>query len=551
MGILLSSLMIKTRILMCSESSHINSGFGNYTREILSRLHSTGKYEIAELSGYRTPNTIKTEPWKIYPVGVVSTDPLYKEYTAHSYNQFGQWRFDIAAVHFKPHIVFDIRDFWNFTFEETSPLRRFYHWILAPTYDSIPQTIGTMNTFKNADLVAFHTQWAKDHLTSITTNDEINIGPVVSDSVNSEVFMKVQRSKSQHKSHLNLPPDSFIIGSVMRNQKRKLIADILYVFQKLVAKNTDKNIYLYLHTSYPEPAGWNIPALLLQHNIADRVLFTYHCNSCKAFQCKTFQKTKGHCFKCGAKNSVGLVSTSSGISQSQLNDIYNLFDVYLQYAICEGFGIPPVEAASAAIPVVTVDHGAMGEVGRNIGARLVPVARSFIELETGALRVLPDNDECEKILQEFIYMSHTQRTHISNNTRARLLENYSWDKTALIYEQIFDNIDITSKAPWDSNTHAIKPNIDLSMNLSHRDFIYRIVDEAIVEPWLKHTEFIEDMIQSLCQGFCLNGQSMMAFSRHHAVAKLDTYMQNKHGLDTLRISPEPIFMDNLSPFLNY
>ena len=41
---------MKKRIMMLTESGHIMSGFGNYTRNILSRLHKTGKYEIAELS---------------------------------------------------------------------------------------------------------------------------------------------------------------------------------------------------------------------------------------------------------------------------------------------------------------------------------------------------------------------------------------------------------------------------------------------------------------------------------------------------------------------
>ena len=64
----------KKRILMCAESSHVDSGFGNYTRNILSRLYETGKYEIAELSAYRGPNIKNNFPWKIYPV--VPSAPL-------------------------------------------------------------------------------------------------------------------------------------------------------------------------------------------------------------------------------------------------------------------------------------------------------------------------------------------------------------------------------------------------------------------------------------------------------------------------------------------
>ena len=47
--------MNKKRILFCTESSHIQSGFGNFSRSIISRLHKEG-YDVAELSCYRTYN---------------------------------------------------------------------------------------------------------------------------------------------------------------------------------------------------------------------------------------------------------------------------------------------------------------------------------------------------------------------------------------------------------------------------------------------------------------------------------------------------------------
>ena len=70
----------------------------------------------------------------------------------------------------------------------------------------------------------------------------------------------------------------------MRNQKRKLIPELLYSFRQtldtLEKDNYDlgKKLYLYLHTSYPD-AGWDIPELLKQTRLANKVLFTYFCRS--------------------------------------------------------------------------------------------------------------------------------------------------------------------------------------------------------------------------------------------------------------------------------
>ena len=79
---------MKKRIMMLTESGHIMSGFGNYTRNILSRLHKTGKYEIAELSCYRDKNITKTEPWKIYP-NVPLDEESQKKYKGITSSVFG------------------------------------------------------------------------------------------------------------------------------------------------------------------------------------------------------------------------------------------------------------------------------------------------------------------------------------------------------------------------------------------------------------------------------------------------------------------------------
>ena len=95
----------KKRILMCAESHSINSGFGLYTREILSRLHKTDKYEIAELSCYNTGQSECSVPWKVYPNAVDKTSQDFTTYNANPINAFGQWRFDKVVLNFRPDIT--------------------------------------------------------------------------------------------------------------------------------------------------------------------------------------------------------------------------------------------------------------------------------------------------------------------------------------------------------------------------------------------------------------------------------------------------------------
>ena len=80
-------------------------------------------------------------------------------------------------------------------------------------------------------------------------------------------------------------------------------------------------------------------------------------------------------------------SVTDGITQDNLSDIYNIFDLYVQYAICEGFGMPQVEAGACGIPIATVDYSAMHDIIENLNAMPIPPKTKFKELETKAYRV--------------------------------------------------------------------------------------------------------------------------------------------------------------------
>ena len=121
--------MRKKRILFCSEATFLNTGYATYTREILNYLHSTGKYEIAEMAAYGEKNDPRAAniPWKFYGVmpnqncePKASQEEL-EAYNSRPTNQFGEWAFEHVCLDFLPDFVCDIRDFWMLDFAERSP----------------------------------------------------------------------------------------------------------------------------------------------------------------------------------------------------------------------------------------------------------------------------------------------------------------------------------------------------------------------------------------------------------------------------------------------
>ena len=71
--------------------------------------------------------------------------------------------------------------------------------------------------------------------------------------------------------------------------------------------------------------------------------------------------------------------TFKGLSDSQLNILYNAADIYASPAWAEGFGLTLAEAARCGVPVVTTDFAA-GPEAVGGGALLVPPARLFPNL---------------------------------------------------------------------------------------------------------------------------------------------------------------------------
>jgi len=442
----------KLKILMCSEASFVNSGFGIYTRELLSRLHKTNKYDIAEFASYGFVNDPRDSSihWKYYANAVRDNDPRYKEYMSRADNQFGRWRFEKVLLDFKPDVVIDVRDYWMSAYQQVSPLRKFFHWILMPTVDSSPQQEEWIDTFLDADAIFTYSDWGAKVLSS-QSSGKINYIDTVSPGVDIDTF-KIKNRK-EIKQQLGLPSDSIIIGSVMRNQKRKLIPELLTTMRMVLDKleksdsSLGNNLFLYLHTSYPD-MGWDIPELLRQSRMTNKVLFTYICKNCKTTNCSVFTGPQKVCAKCMSK-SMTFPSVTDGVSSDTLSSIYNIFDLYVQYAICEGFGMPQVEAGACGVPIATVNYSAMCDIVDKLKAYPIKVKTMFKELETKALRAYPDNDDlCDYIINFINKPSPTKeklRQEIQNLTH----ENYNWDNIAKKWEKYFDNLDSKGyRADW-------------------------------------------------------------------------------------------------------
>lgn len=152
---------------------------------------------------------------------------------------------------------------------------------------------------------------------------------------------------SKIREQMGVPEDAFLVGMVAANKgrpSRKCFQQAFEAFRFF--RKRHENAYLYLHTTLsPEYAqGEDIPALLGSLEIPEDVV--------------KFPSQYSMMF--------------APLPNARMAEIYSAFDVLLNSAMGEGFGIPIIEAQACGTPAIVTDFSAMSEVcgaGWKVGCR--------------------------------------------------------------------------------------------------------------------------------------------------------------------------------------
>lgn len=514
--------MRKKKVLFVSEAPWYTTGYSVYTNQVMKRLVKEANIEIAQLAIYadnKDPN-IKNFPWKIYGNKPDKSNPFYQAYHSNPMAQFGDFSFNDVLLDFRPDIVIDIRDWWMMEFEQRSPFRDFFKWAIMPTVDAEPQANQWISTYNSADVVFAYSEFGRDVL--LRQCDSIKFFDIASPAA-SEVFMPVL-DKSQHKASLGIDPNALIIGTVMRNQKRKLYPDLLYSFREFLNRTNNNNVFLYCHTYYPD-IGWEIPQLLNDYGLSNRVLFTYKCKKCGSISTDFFQDSMQFCKKC-QNFSNQLVGISNSITEAELAKIYNAFDVYVQYANSEGFGMPQLEAAYCGLPIVSTYYSAMQSVIDNVGGiGIKPIAFSK-ECETGCNRAIPDNEKFISVLTELSSMKIEDLRQIGKNTEKNARNHYNWNSVAAKWLDYINSVELTDeKNTWLSPPRIFEPAQSIPSNItSIVDKVNFLFTNVLYKPDWIGGYFWKRVLKDCTFGYrCENVSSDFYFSESH----IQSYNSNK------------------------
>ena len=544
----------KTRILFVGEASCLSTGFATYYRELIPRLVATGKYEIAELGSYVREDDPKAinfvaGRWKFYG-GMPTNDQenhVYSQPSNHirdkgqNINQFGAWKFDAALADFKPDIVVDIRDNWMLTWQLRSPFRKWVKLAWMPTVDAEPQHKDWIADYEQADIILSYSDYGVNTLTRQSQKIKVFPRPM-RPGVDIDGFRPENKETIRGKYGIRM--DVPIIGTVMRNQSRKLYPDLIDAFARMKKKFAGEPIVdkavLMLHSCWPDNMySYDYPRHIMRlqayswmpyyfKGIKNSILQTLMCHN------KECQKTSigfamslynrpiqqnvvpMPCCHCG-QNTATCPTTGQGFDRQQLSEIYNLMDLYVQCSICEGDGMPIQEAKACGVPSLVMDYTAMREKGRypreyghfaknniteesykaNKGGEIIKVDRYYYEPETSCMRALPDIEDMAQKMRDMI-TDKDRHAKMSKEARECAEEVYDWNKLYKQWEFLFDNIKVKDRtSTWDSPiiVHEKDAPPTPPDDLDNNKFIewlyinimkYPSVDPTGAQMWLHH-----------------------------------------------------------------
>lgn len=443
----------------------MKTGFGRNAREVLTRLYKAG-FEVVEYAagGIRDGDPqLKATPWKTR--GVIPADDakfahLIGNESAMNAMSHGHIMIDQVLKEERPDVAIFVEDIWHIQGFMNKPWWGKIPCIVWTPIDSCPM----MPVFREFKSKMPHL-WVKAEFAKRELEKDGVSSIVIPDLIDQRPFRPLNAEQKAGLRRSCGLEDNFIVGFVFRNQVRKLVVTLLEAFKQFQELYPEAKGKILLHTNFFETAGWNIPHNIKELGVAPQdVLTTYICRKCKKVQVIPFQGNELNCGACGAEKSVVNTSIDFGVTEDELNSIYNLMDCYAHPVTSGGHEMPVEEAMLAGVPCGTVDY-AFGETFIKGGA--FPFKSVFYrEHSSNFFKAQPT---VESVL-EFLVEAYTRREEYQIRgleQRAWAQEYFSADKHA---QTIIDIVSSFSETEYDFNFYDIK-DVDFPPD-------YSIVDNA-------------------------------------------------------------------------
>lgn len=483
----------KKRILFNSNYSRMLTGFGKNTKNVLTYLQKTGKYELLEYASQMIDGhpDLQTLPWAAR--GALPNNPhilneLNRDPNKARLAAYGELNVENVVSDFKPDCAFFVEDRWGIDFNKGKNFWGKIPCVFWVTQDSKP-LIGV----EDADSTPHYWTWAdfarKEFHKLGKTNVKTQYPPV--DLTN---FYNLGATKAKElRNKFKIPDDVFVVGDSSRNQLRKF-TNLIEGYAQFRKENPFVKSILLLITNFSE--GWDIPRLAKTYGVDMREIWTAYVSSeCNEYFLHPFVGQEQKCPFTGKDKAVSTVNIHKGLTEEQLNETYNVMDVFLHSTTSGGCELTCVEAAAAEKIILVPDYS-YGEdiIELNKGAICLDWAK-YLEIGTQFEKSAPFPSSIAKQLKKVYNMEPSKRAEMGKLSRQWAKENYDLELNCKKIEEFIDSLPLIDWDTIDLNPPKSNPNYQLPANskdlpndefvkLLYRNILNREPDEGGFVNWM-------------------------------------------------------------------
>ncbi len=160
------------------------------------------------------------------------------------------------------------------------------------------------------------------------------------------IYHPMDKSEIRRKRLPEQLHDAFIVGNVNRNQPRKRWDLLVKYFAKWINEKGVRDAYLYLHTAPTGDTGVDVVGLAHYYGIVDRLALV-------------------------------TPEVFYGVSDHDMAETYNCFDINASTTQGEGFGLTTLESMACGVPQILPDWSALGDWAKS-GAWMVPCLTTHV-----------------------------------------------------------------------------------------------------------------------------------------------------------------------------
>ncbi len=448
------------KLLFQTDSSLAKTGFGRNAKALLSYLYKTKKYEIVQYCcGTDYSNAaLKATPWK--SIGTLPDDPAERQRIGQDAGQarlasYGGYLIDKVVKEEKPDFYFGVQDIWGTEFAVNKPWFKKINSVIWTTLDSLPILPSAI---QNAPKIDNYWIWSSFATKALHELGHKHVKTMHGCIETSNFYRLNDEQRKQLRVNNNIEEDAFIIGFVFRNQLRKSVPNLLEGYAKWKKENKpSRKTYLLLHTYWKE--GWNIHSLAKEYGIPlEEILTTYVCKKCGDFQIKPYKGEDKDCPLCGSNKSQVTTSVGFGITEEQLNEVYNFMDVYCHPFTSGGQEIPIQEAKLTELITLVTDYSC-GEESCEEGSGSIPLNwTEYREHQTEFRKASTCPISIASSIDNVYGMSEEERRQQGELSRKWAIDNFSVEVIGKKFEEFIDSREASGYDFSDEDPNSKKPN---------------------------------------------------------------------------------------------